>query len=136
MNQHSISIIKNLQIQLNKITTKLKMFRNKSSIIVLAFLLAMNIALVHSTTHYLDLDDALVAEKVRKNPVSMSVGEVLKIIVNENPVTGYQWYINDPALISKTPKVELIGEYFVNDASNKEEGIPITRMANTGLRIL
>lgn len=57
-----------------------------------AFLLLLTIVTSAMADKYeLDLNDPSQYAAVIDTPIKLTVGDILRVIVNENPTTGYRW---------------------------------------------
>ena len=78
----------------------------------------------------LDLDSAKAKERIANGPFYLDVDQHLRIVVDENPTTGYIWIVNDKANggIYSITKNEYIKEPVVNGGDLRLAGHGGTRV--------
>ena len=59
-------------------------------------LIALLIAVAFAEKYELDLNEVSQYEAYKNTSIKLNIGDVLRLIVNENPTTGYKWKFQTP----------------------------------------
>ena len=82
--------------------------------LILTLLVLFASSSVHSAnTIELDLDSAAGKAAIANGPIQMQVGQNLRVVVDENPTTGYVWIINQ----ATNGPFKIIVDKYVSEAS-------------------
>ena len=86
-------------------------------------LLLLFCAFVSANIYELDLNDTSQYEVVRNKPVKIMKGDVLRLVVNENPTTGFLWLFQTPEQRNvETMVYKITKNYYIENKEHTNEG--------------